>query len=121
VKYTGRVKKNSAFRQVYRHGQNAANSLLVLYALKNGMDRNNLGISVSKKVGIAVKRNRIKRLIRESYRNIEAVISSGYDLVVVVRVLAGKLEREGSFKKIDKSLHSLTQKLGLFLPPSAGL
>jgi len=56
-----------------------------MYIKENGMDRNRIGISVSKKVGNSVVRHRVKRLIRESYRLHESIFNSGLDLVIVVR------------------------------------
>jgi ribonuclease P protein component len=63
-----RLKKNAEFRVVYRKGKSFSNNLLVLYIYKNKKDFNRLGIVVSKKVGKSVIRNRIKRLIKESFR-----------------------------------------------------
>ena len=67
-KFSESLKKNYDFQQVYRKGKSYANKYLVMYVLENNMDKNRLGISVSKKVGNSVVRHRITRLIRESYR-----------------------------------------------------
>lgn len=58
---------------------------LTLYALPNQLGHARLGISISRKVGIAARRNRIKRLLRESFRLLQHDLPRGYDLVVVVR------------------------------------
>ena len=58
---------------------------LVVYGLPNRLGHNRLGLSVSRQVGNAVKRNRIKRLLRESFRLSQHDLPSGYDLVVVVK------------------------------------
>ena len=79
------LKKNSDFRRVYNHRRSEANRLLVLYIRENDCGKSRLGISVSRKVGKAVVRNRIKRVIKEQSRQLEAEIASGFDLVVVVR------------------------------------
>lgn len=57
-----------------------------MYVQKNDMEKNRLGISVSKKVGNSVVRHRITRLIRESYRLNEDMFNSGLDIVVIARV-----------------------------------
>lgn len=93
--YSGSLKKNRDFQEVYEHGTSYADRLLVMYILKNGTDENRLGISVSKKVGNSVVRHRVTRLIRESYRLNERFFQRGLDIVVVARVQAkGKDQRE---------------------------
>ncbi len=79
------LKKNYDFRNVYKKGKSYANRYLVMYVLENNMDRNRLGISVSKKVGNSVVRHRVTRLVRESYRLHENIFNSGLDIVVVAR------------------------------------
>ena len=68
MKYSESLKKNRDFRNVYTNGKSLANHYLVMYLLPNELNRNRLGISVSKKVGNSVVRHRLTRLIRESYR-----------------------------------------------------
>lgn len=79
------LKKNRDFQKVYRKGRSLANKYLVMYILENGTDRNQLGISVSKKVGNSVVRHHLTRLVRESYRRNEESFQRGLDLIVVVR------------------------------------
>ena len=64
MEFTEGLKKNIDFGKVYRKGKSRANRQLVLYILSNGTDKNRLGISVSKKVGNSVRRNRARRLMR---------------------------------------------------------
>ena len=68
MKYSESLKKNKDFQTVYKTGKSLANHYLVMYLLPNELNRNRLGISVSKKVGNSVVRHRLTRLIRESYR-----------------------------------------------------
>ena len=82
------LKKNKDFQVVYRKGKSYANKYLVMYILKNDMDQNRIGISVSKKVGNSVVRHRMTRLIRESYRLQESTFQRGLDIVVVCRASA---------------------------------
>ena len=82
------LKKNKDFQVVYRKGKSYANKYLVMYILKNDMEINRVGISVSKKVGNSVVRHRMTRLIRESYRLQESMFQRGLDIVVVCRASA---------------------------------
>lgn len=86
--YSESLKKHADFQAVYRHRESYANRYLVMYIRKNEMDKNRIGISVSKKVGNSIVRHRLTRLIRESYRLHEEAFERGYDIVVVVRVNA---------------------------------
>lgn len=104
------LKKNNDFRKCYRTGKSYVNRDLVLYVCGNDLDRNRIGISVSKKVGNSVVRHRVKRLIRESYRLHEPRFNSGLDIVVVARSRA-KYE---DYHKIESSLLNLAGKAGIY-------
>ena len=73
------------FLAVYEARTRESRGPLTVYALPNGLGHPRLGMSVSRKVGTAVRRNRIRRLIRESFRLLQHDFPQGYDLVVVVR------------------------------------
>lgn len=88
MKFSESLKKNSYFQNVYKNGKSYANRFFVMYVLENNMDRNRLGISVSKKVGNSVIRHHITRLVRESYRLQEEMFNSGLDIVVIARISA---------------------------------
>ena len=89
------LKKYRDFQLLYKEGKSCANRYLVLYVKKNGLTKNRLGISVSKKVGNSVVRHRVTRLIRESYRLQESKFQKGYDIVVIARATAnGKTYHE---------------------------
>ena len=107
------IRKTSMFKAVYSGGNQAVNAYFVMYAMANNIDVNRLGISVSKKVGKAVVRNRVKRLIKESCRLKARRFIQGFDIVVVARPAVGALPREGSFHKVDRSLESLFARLSL--------
>jgi len=79
------LKKNSHFQYVYKNGRSAADGPLVMLVTENSLGYNRLGITVSKKVGISVVRNRARRLIREAYRLNEARFKIGFDIVYVAR------------------------------------
>ena len=87
-----------------------ANRLLVLYIRENGLNINRIGISVSRKVGKAVVRNRIKRIIKEQIRLYDKELAKGYDIVAVVRIPAGTLERGEDYKQIGRALNNLLDK-----------
>lgn len=96
-----RIKKNEEFSQVFNQGKSVANRQFVLYVLeKEGQKHFRLGLSVSKRVGNAVTRNRVKRLIREIFRQLEKQLEDNYDYVVIAR----KPTAEMDFHEMKKSL-----------------
>lgn len=97
------LKKNRDFQLLYKEGKSRANRYLVLYVKENGLEKNRLGVSVSKKVGNSIVRHRITRLIRESYRLHEDMFNSGLDIVVIARGTA----RDASFHQISSALKHL--------------
>lgn len=100
MKYSESLKKNKDFQQVYRKGKSYANRYLVMYVLENHLNKNRLGISVSKKVGNSIVRHRLARLIRESYRLQEDRYRCGIDIVVIARIGA----KEKTYKDIDGAM-----------------
>ncbi len=97
--YSESLKKNRDFQLVYKKGTSFANKYLVMYVRENQLEKNRIGISVSKKVGNSVVRHRLCRLVRESYRLNEKEFHSGYDLVIVARVNA----KERTFREIESA------------------
>ena len=89
MKFSESLKSNRDFKNVYNNGKSYANRYLIMYVLENNLDKNRLGISVSKKVGNSVVRHHITRLVRESYRLHEEMFNSGLDIVVIARTNAG--------------------------------
>ena len=95
MRFSESLKKNRDFQKVYNNGKSLANSYLVMYVMDNGLEKNRLGISVSKKVGNSIVRHRLTRLIRESYRLSEEHFRRGIDIIVIARASAkGKNYRE---------------------------
>lgn len=111
MKFSSSLKKNHIFRKLYS-SKGVANSYLVLYARPNRSQCNRVGITVSKKLGHAVVRNRTRRRLREVYRLNEERFAPGWDIVVVARTRSVNAD----FGKLTEAYLSLAQKSGLLRP-----
>lgn len=114
MKFSESLKKNQQFQLVYKDGKSYANKYMVMYVRKNGLERNRLGISVSKKVGNSVVRHRVTRLVRESYRLHEEIFNSGLDIVIVARQSAaavGYYEVESALLHLGKLHHIIVKSV----------
>ena len=105
MKFSESLKKNKDFQVVYKKGKSYGNKYLVMYILKNDLNKNRLGISVSKKVGNSIVRHHLTRLLRESYRLNEEKFPCGYDLVVIARTAA----KDKTFHEIESALIHLSK------------
>ena len=101
------LKKNGEFRRVYNKGKSFADKNLVMYCLANKHGCNRLGLSISKKVGGAVVRNKVRRRVKECYRLIS--LKQGHDLIVIARQGSG----DASFTELQKSVVSLLKRHAL--------
>ncbi len=100
-----RLKRNSDFRKVFYRGNSVANRFYVLYVIKKDRKRKTrVGFSVSKKVGKAVVRNRVKRICREVLRKRVYQFENGFDLVIIARSDAAHLSYAQSEKYLDQLL-----------------
>ncbi len=103
------LKKNHEFRRLYQKGASAVAGSMVLYCRKNRLGHNRLGITVSVKLGNAVKRNRARRRLREVYRLNSPQLRAGWDIVLVAR---GRT-LTASWKELNDTFRRLARKLGL--------
>ncbi len=110
MKFSCALKLNHIFRRLYSTS-GKANGYLVLYARKNHTSTNRVGVTVSKKLGHAVVRNRVRRRLREVYRLNEDRFQPGWDIVVVARSRC----IHADFKKLTQSYLSLAEKLGILV------
>lgn len=111
MKLTLPLKKNNEFMRVYNKGKFYAGRIIVIHSIPNKSCINRLGISVSKKAGNSVKRNRIKRLIRENYRLMENSLKTGFDIVFVYR----NIDIIPQFKEFKKEMKYVFKKLGIIV------
>jgi len=109
MQFSKSLKLNHLFRRLYQKGKSAANKYLVIYCRRNGSPENRIGYTVSRKLGHAVVRNRVRRRLREIYRLHEQEFRPGWDLVVVARSRAV----DAPYKKLEGAYLSLAGKLDL--------
>lgn len=79
------LRKNKSFQAIYRAGKSIANKKIVLYILPNGGQNFRVGFAAGKRLGNAVVRNRVKRLLREAFRHNQHRLLKGYDIIIVGR------------------------------------
>lgn len=101
------LRKAGEFKNVFRKGKKVITSTLVFHVLETGSERSRLGLAVSKRVGNAVVRNRIKRRIREVFRTSKGSFRRCYDMVVYPR--REIMERE--FKDYVQSFETLRRRI----------
>jgi ribonuclease P protein component len=109
MRHTVSLRQNREFRSLYARGKNAAGVYLALYARRNRLGVTRLGVTVSGKLGGAVKRNRIRRRLKEAYRLQEERFFKGFDIVIVARSKAIDAE----FTALQSEMLRVGGKLGL--------
>lgn len=103
-----RLRKRPEFRQVYAAGRRYNLPLFTIFALPTPRGKTRLGVTVTKKIGRAVERNRAKRLIREVFRRNKNRIEGSFDLVVNVK---DKLV-EATYREVEADFLTFIARLG---------
>ena len=111
MKKTKMLKKNYEFRNVLSKGKYYSGKCIEAFVKKNNKNKNYLGIAVSVKIAKAVKRNKIKRLIREAYKNIENDTKNGYNIVILWKKKVDINNAE--FNNIEKDMQKIFDKANI--------
>ena len=104
------LKLNRDFRRLYYKGSSAVHPLIVTYASKNRLGHNRIGITVTKKIGKAVCRNRCKRIIRAAFAQVNTQIEQGWDFVFVARMKTPQAKSTELEPVLKKQIQSLTNQ-----------
>ncbi len=104
------LKKNYEFKRILEKGKFYRGNYITMYIIPNSQQENVIGIAISKKLAKAVKRNRLKRLIRESYRLQKEELKKGYRMVFL---WSKKQIQQIKCEAIQQDMHSLFQKAGM--------
>jgi ribonuclease P protein component len=109
-----RLSRSAEFDRVFRDGRSHASRHLVLYAFPraDGGSEPRLGVSVGRRLGGAVERNRIKRLLREAFWKLADGLDAGQDFVIVARPAAGELAEDGGEQAVEVALATLLEEAG---------
>lgn len=110
-----RLRRSPEFARVRRHGRSVGGAVAALYVLPTRSPDIRVGFSVSKKVGNAVVRNRVKRLMREAVRLHLPALRCGVDLVIIARPAAAS----AGFADMEATIHDLLRRAGALGQPAA--
>ena len=110
-----RLSRSGEFERVYREGSSHGSRHLVVYAFprEDGDGTPRLGVSVGRKLGGAVERNRVKRLLREAFWSAADELPEGLDFVIVARPAAGELAQREGERGIEGALREVLVEAGL--------
>jgi ribonuclease P protein component len=117
-----RLSRSAEFERVYRHGESVANRYLVLYAFPRSEEDGNthpssddangrLGVSVGRRVGGAVVRNRVKRLLRQAFWSVATAVATDHDYVIVARPDTAALAEHEGVAGFERELRELIDQL----------
>ena len=111
-KKADRILKRNEFIQLSKFGRKIQNEYFIVLYASGRYDRSRLGITVTKKVGKAVKRNRIKRLVREYFRQNRHLLSGYWDLNVIAKKEAADLSSEKIFDSLCNVFERISNRDG---------
>lgn len=103
------LRRNSDFSSIYKKGKSVGDRFVVVFYKKNHLPYNRIAFLASKKVGNSVTRNRARRLMKESYRNISENFAIGYDLIFIAR----KTIINSKYADVKKSIEAATRRAGI--------
>lgn len=112
MKFSQSLKNNYEFRRLYARGKSAVTGHIAVYCRRGRRNINQLGLTVGKKVGNAVIRNRVRRRLKEIYRLHENEFRRGFDIVVVARVKS----RDADYRQLETDMLRLFKKLDMIRP-----
>ncbi len=109
-----RLRRSSEFERVRRRGRSVSNRLLVVSFAANQLGENRYGFAVGRRVGKAVRRNKVKRWLREAVRHLHGRLRQGYDIVFVAR---GPLADPAmTYHEVVAAVEELLDRAGLVSP-----
>ena len=110
-----RLSRSAEFERVYKEGRSHASRHLVVYAFPRGGEEDSprLGVSVGRKLGGAVERNHVKRLLRDAFWSSVEDVSPGHDFVIVARPPARELAKSEGEQGVSAALKHVLAEAGL--------
>ena len=112
MKKTETLKKNYEFKRILTKGKYLSGTYIECFFINNNKNKNFIGIAVSSKLAKANKRNKIKRMIRENYRNIEKSLIAGKSIVFLWK--KNKKIEECTYQNIQKDLIKIVKEMGIY-------
>lgn len=109
MKFSVPLKFNYEFSRIYRRGKYISGRYVVLHYISHSRQINRIGVTTSKNIGGSVQRNRMRRLLRESYRLNEPNIKKGYDIILLGRGGAPLM----TYSQANKEVLHLLRKAGI--------
>lgn len=103
------LRKKADFDSIYRKGKSAGDRYVVVFGRPNGLEITRTAFLASKKVGNSVVRNRARRLMKESYRLLNAKIPEGMDIVFIAR----NTIKDVNLKEVQRSMGAAINKSGI--------
>ncbi len=111
MKRTIMLKKNYQFKDVLSKGKFFSGKQIIVYIKKNNKNINRIGLAISVKIAKAVKRNKIKRIIKENYKEIEKNLKNGYDIVFLWKKKINP--KEVNFYKVKNDFINIFDKANI--------